>query len=98
MSGLTSFRAFTEQVREQSDLVEIVGRDVERRRVGSAFKGLSPFHPEKHPSFVVWPATQSWRDFSNGGGLGGDVFTYIQQREKVSFKDAVFLLALLDVC
>lgn len=93
MNGLSAFKAFVEQVRERSDLVEVIGRDVELRRVGSVLKGLSPFHPEKHPSFVVWPTTQSWHDYSNGGGLGGDVFTYVQQREKVSFKDAVFLLA-----
>src|SRR6185503_14565334 len=93
MSGLTAFKAFVEQVRERSDLAETIGRDVELRRVGSVLKGLSPFHPEKHPSFVVWPTTQSWHDYSNGGGLGGDVFTYVQEREKLSFKDAVFLLA-----
>jgi len=93
MSGLSSFKAFVEEVRERSDLVEVIGRDVELRRVGGVLKGLSPFHPEKHASFVVWPATQSWHDYSNGGGLGGDVFTYVQERDKVGFKDAVFLLA-----
>jgi len=93
MSGLSSFKAFVEAVRDRSDLVEIISRDIELRRVGSVLKGLSPFHPEKHASFVVWPATQSWHDYSNGGGLGGDVFTYVQEREKIGFKDAVFLLA-----
>lgn len=93
MSGLSSFKAFVEAVRDRSDLVEVIGRDVELRRVGNVLKGLSPFHPEKHASFVVWPATQSWHDYSNGGGLGGDVFTYVQEREKVGFKDAVLLLA-----
>jgi len=93
VSGLSSFKAFVEEVRERSDLVEVIGRDVELRRVGGVLKGLSPFHPEKHASFVVWPATQSWHDYSNGGGLGGDVFTYVQEREKIGFKDAVFLLA-----
>ncbi len=93
MSGLGPFKAFVEEVRDRSDLVEIIGRDVELRRVGGVLKGLSPFHPEKHASFVVWPATQSWHDYSNGGGVGGDVFTYIQEREKLGFKDAVLLLA-----
>lgn len=93
MSGLDSFKAFVEAVRDRSDLVEVVGRDVELRRVGSVLKGLSPFHPEKHASFVVWPATQTWHDYSNGGGLRGDVFTYVQEREKIGFKDALFLLA-----
>jgi DNA primase catalytic core len=93
VNGLATFQAFVEEVRSRSDLVEIVGRDVQLRRAGSALKGLSPFHSEKHPSFVVWPTTQSWHDFSNGGGLGGDVFAYVQEHEKVSFKEAVFILA-----
>lgn len=93
MTGLSSFKVFVEQVREQSDLVEIIGRDVELRRIGNVLKGFSPFHSEKHPSFVVWPTTQSWHDYSNGGGLGGDVFTYVQERQKVGFKEAVFWLA-----
>jgi DNA primase catalytic core len=93
MDSLSAFKAFVEQVREQSDVVEIIGRDVALRQVGSALKGLSPFHPENHPSFVVWPRTQSWHDYSHGGGLGGDVFTYVQEREQLGFKEAVFWLA-----
>jgi DNA primase catalytic core len=87
------FRDFVEQVRGRSDLAEVVGADVELRPAGSTLKALSPFHPEKNPSFIVWPATQSWHDFSNGGGLGGDVFAYVQERDKVGFKEAVFHLA-----
>ncbi|HQG03879.1 MAG TPA: CHC2 zinc finger domain-containing protein [Thermoleophilia bacterium] len=87
------FKAFVEEVRSRSDIVEVIGGDVELRPAGRTLKGLSPFHPESDPSFVVWPETQSWHDFSNGGGLGGDVFNYIQQRDKVGFKEAVFALA-----
>ena len=93
MNGRGTFKAFVEEVRDRSDLVAVIGRDVDLRRAGSTLKGLSPFHIEKHASFVVWPATQTWHDYSNGGGLGGDVFTYVQEREKVGFKEAVFLLA-----
>ncbi|WP_434345657.1 CHC2 zinc finger domain-containing protein [Myxococcus virescens] len=88
-----SFRAFVEQVRSRSDVADVVGAHVELRPSGSTLKGLSPFHPEKTPSFVVWPSTQTWRDFSNGGSLGGDVFHFVQEREKVGFKEAVFRLA-----
>ncbi|WNZ60887.1 CHC2 zinc finger domain-containing protein [Myxococcus sp. MxC21-1] len=88
-----SFRAFVEQVRSRSDITDVVGAHVELRPSGSTLKGLSPFHPEKTPSFVVWPTTQTWRDFSNGGSLGGDVFNFVQEREKVGFKEAVFRLA-----
>ncbi len=88
-----AFREFVEQVRHSSDIVEVIGADVQLRPSGSTLKGLSPFHEEKHPSFVVWPGTQSWYDFSGGGGRGGDVFDYLQQRQQLTFKEAVFALA-----
>ncbi len=91
MSG--DFRTFIEEVRARSDLVEIIGTDVSLKPSGSTLKALSPFHPETDPSFVVWPATQTWHDFSNGGTRGGDVFAYLQERDKVGFKEAVFHLA-----
>ncbi len=88
-----AFRDFIEEVRGASDIVSVVGTDVELRPAGRTLKGLSPFHQEKTPSFVVWPHNQSWYDFSNGGGLGGDVFAYVQQRDQVCFKEALFTLA-----
>lgn len=88
-----TFRAFVEEVRAASDLVGVVGADTRLEPSGRTLKGLSPFHREEHPSFVVWPETQSWYDFSNGGGLGGDVFSYVQQRDRVGFKEAVLALA-----
>lgn len=90
---MSDFKAFVEEVRRRSDIVDIIGADVKLRPAGNTLKGLSPFHEEKHPSFIVWPETQSWKDFSNGGGLGGDVFAYVQQRERIGFKDAVLRLA-----
>ncbi len=89
----TTFRDFVEQVRAATDIVVTIGKHVNLKPAGSTLKGLSPFHLEKHPSFVVWPGTQTWYDFSGGRGLGGDVFAYIQQRDQVSFKEAVFALA-----
>ncbi|HET9623255.1 MAG TPA: CHC2 zinc finger domain-containing protein [Kofleriaceae bacterium] len=93
MTALDAFKAFVEEVRSRCNLVELIGRDVDLRRVGSVYKGLSPFRAEKHASLVVWPETQTWHDFSAGGGAGGDVFSYVQEREKVGFKEAVRLLA-----
>ncbi|MCP4603961.1 MAG: DNA primase [Proteobacteria bacterium] len=90
---LTRFRDFVEQVRAATDIAEIVGKDVDLKPAGNTLKGLSPFHTEKHPSFVVWPGTQTWHDFSGGRGLGGDVFSYIQERDKVGFKEAVHTVA-----
>ncbi len=87
------FRTFIEEVRARSDIVEVIGADLALTPSGSTLKALSPFHAETNPSFVVWPATQSWHDFSNGGGLGGDVFAYVQERHKIGFKEALFQLA-----
>ena len=90
---VTDFRTFIEEVRSRSDIVAVIGADMELRPVGATLKALSPFHPESSPSFVVWPSSQSWHDFSNGGGLGGDVFNYIQERDPIGFKETVFMLA-----
>src|SRR5689334_13125003 len=90
---MSQFRTFIEEVRSRTDIAEIIGADVELRESGSTLKGLSPFHDETRPSFIVWPRTQTWHDFSNGGGRGGDVFSYIQEREGCSFKEAVHALA-----
>jgi DNA primase catalytic core len=87
------FREFVEEVRGRTDIVELIGGDVELRPSGKTLKALSPFHAETNPSFVVWPDTQTWHDFSNGGGLGGDVFSYLEEREKCGFKEALFQLA-----
>jgi DNA primase len=90
---MSRFRTFIEEVRSRTDIAEIIGADVELRESGSTLKGLSPFHNETRPSFIVWPRTQTWHDFSNGGGRGGDVFSYIQEREGCSFKEAAHALA-----
>jgi DNA primase catalytic core len=90
---MTPFRAFIEEVRRRSDIVEVIGADVALRPRGKVWKGLSPFNPETDPSFVVWPETQSWHDFSRGGGRGGDVFRYIQERDRCGFKEALGQLA-----
>ncbi|MCA9632043.1 MAG: hypothetical protein KC766_30525 [Myxococcales bacterium] len=89
----TRFREFIEEVRSATDIVQLISGDVELSPSGSTLKGLSPFHQERHPSFVVWPETQSWYDFSNGGGLGGDAFSYVQHRDRLGFKEAVITLA-----
>jgi DNA primase catalytic core len=93
MSALQQFRDFVEQVRAATDIAEVVGKDVDLTPSGSTLKGLSPFHDESHPSFTVWPSTQSWCDFSGNGRSGGDVFAYVQQKHGIGFKEAVYLLA-----
>jgi DNA primase len=94
MSGMGSgFRDFVEEVRAAVDIVEVIGADVQLQGSGRVLKGLSPFRSEQHPSFCVWPEDQRWYDFAGGDGRGGDVFSYVQQRDSVGFKEAVFTLA-----
>ncbi|PID38734.1 MAG: hypothetical protein CSB49_04010 [Proteobacteria bacterium] len=93
MRGSSGFREFVEEVRAAVDLVEVIGEDVQLKGSGHVLKGLSPFRSEQHPSFCVWPKDQRWYDFAGGDGQGGDVFSYVQQRDGVGFKEAVFSLA-----
>ena len=69
----------------------MVGETVQLRKAGTTFKGLCPFHGEKTPSFTVTPGRDSWKCF--GCGLGGDVFSFVMQRDGVSFPEALRTLA-----
>jgi DNA primase len=81
----------TRQIRDSVDIVDVIGSYVALRRAGASFKGLCPFHQEKSPSFMVSSVKQSFKCF--GCGAGGDVFTFIQLREKVEFVEARRMLA-----
>lgn len=81
----------TRQIAESFDLVALVGEQVRLTRAGRDFKGLCPFHQEKTPSFYVSPAKQIFKCF--GCGAGGDVFKFIQLRERVNFSEARAILA-----
>jgi DNA primase len=69
----------------------VVGETVQLKKAGTTFKGLCPFHGEKTPSFTVTPGRDSWKCF--GCGLGGDVFSFVMQRDGVTFPDALRSLA-----
>ena len=76
-----------ERVRRASDLVEVAGSVVQLKRVGSNFRGLSPFKKEKTPSFYVHPDKQFFKCFSTG--TGGDVFRFLMMTEGLDFPAAV---------
>jgi DNA primase len=76
-----------EQVRDRSDIVEIVGSYVELKRAGTSYKALCPFHQERTPSFVVSPERQIYHCF--GCGKGGNVFNFLMEMDGVSFPEAV---------
>jgi DNA primase len=83
--------SFAERVKQQADIVRIVGDYVRLKKSGQNFTGLCPFHSEKTPSFAVHPARQIYHCF--GCGVGGDVFKFVMEMEKCSFPDAVRMVA-----
>ena len=80
-----------ENIKERLSIEEVVGQYVELKPAGSSLKGRCPFHAEKTPSFMVSPARQSYHCF--GCGVGGDIFTFIQEIEGLDFKGALKALA-----
>lgn len=66
---------------------EIVGEYVQLKRAGSNFKGLSPFHEEKSPSFIVSPSKQIWKDFSTG--KGGTAISFLMEIENFTYPEAL---------
>ena len=80
-----------EEVRAAADIVDVVGGYVRLRKAGRNYTGLCPFHREKTPSFNVNPERGIFKCF--GCGKGGNVFTFLMELEKISFVDAVELLA-----
>ena len=76
-----------ERIREQVDIVAVIGGHVGLKRSGKQYKGLCPFHDEKSPSFYVDPVRHTFKCF--GCGAWGDVFDFIQKSEGVSFMSAV---------
>src|SRR6266446_5452952 len=91
-SPLTSSDNFKESLKQQADIVRIVGDYVKLKKAGAQnFSGLCPFHAEKTPSFSVHATRQFYHCF--GCGESGDVFAFIQKVENITFPEAVRLLA-----
>ncbi|MBM3493385.1 MAG: DNA primase [Armatimonadetes bacterium] len=84
-------QADKEEIRARSDIVEIIGAVVQLQRRGRNWIGLCPFHQEKTPSFNVDPVTQSYKCF--GCGTSGDVFSFVERHENMSFVEAAEHLA-----
>jgi DNA primase len=89
---MTTLSDFKETVRQQADIVRIVGDYVKLKKAGAQnYSGLCPFHNEKTPSFSVHATRQFFHCF--GCGKSGDVFKFVQEREQISFPEAVRLVA-----
>ena len=89
---MTDATDFKEIVKQQADIVRVVGDYVKLKKAGAQnFSGLCPFHGEKTPSFSVHATRQFFHCF--GCGLSGDVFTFVQKIENVTFPEAVRAVA-----
>ena len=81
-----------DEVKQRTDIVEIVSQYATLTKSGRTFRALCPFHTEKRPSFFVYPEQQSWHCFG-ACNTGGDVFSFIIKKEGISFGDVLRLLA-----
>src|SRR5215469_914584 len=80
-----------DEIKARLRLSDVIGRTVKLRRQGREFVGLSPFNKEKSPSFFVNDDKGLFHDFSSG--KHGDLITFLQETERLSFPEAVERLA-----
>ncbi|MGI6075370.1 MAG: DNA primase [Pyramidobacter sp.] len=79
------------KIKDAIDIVELIGDSVRLERKGRNYSGLCPFHDEKTPSFMVSPERGTWHCF--GCGKGGDAFSFVMEKEGLSFPEALEYLA-----
>ncbi|MCF7887382.1 MAG: DNA primase [Candidatus Omnitrophica bacterium] len=82
---------FIEEIQSRIDIVDLISGYLPLKKTGRNFKACCPFHSEKTPSFIVSPQKQIFHCF--GCGQGGGVFQFLMQIEKISFPEAVEMLA-----
>lgn len=80
-----------ERVSNHFDIVDIISQYIPLKKVGRNYKALCPFHEEKTPSFVVSAEKQLFHCF--GCGVGGNLFTFLIKWEKITFPEAVKMVA-----
>lgn len=83
--------SFLQELKMKTDIEDVISTYVTLKRRGATLVGLCPFHNEKTPSFIVYPATQSFYCF--GCGAGGDAITFLKKIENLDYLDAVKTLA-----
>ena len=79
--------SFAQTVKQQTDIVRIVGEYIKLRKSGANWSALCPFHKEKSGSFYLYPGTASYYCF--GCHEHGDVFTFVMKMETLTFPEAV---------
>ena len=80
-----------EQIYQTAVIEDVIGDYVELKKQGSSYRGLSPFTSEKTPSFYVVPSKGIFKCFSSG--KGGSLLTFLMEYEKVSYPEALRILA-----
>ena len=80
-----------EQIKSRIDIVAFIGEYITTKPAGSNFKALCPFHNEKNPSFMISASKQIFKCF--GCGKSGDIFTFLEEYEGISFGEALKILA-----
>ena len=80
-----------EEVRQRTDIVDLIGTYVHLQKKGANYMGLCPFHNEKSPSFSVSPSRQIYHCF--GCGAGGNAFSFVMNYENYTFVETLKFLA-----
>ncbi len=80
-----------DEIQARADIAELIGRYVPLRRAGRHFKAVCPFHQERTPSFMVNTEKQIFHCF--GCGVGGNIFSFLMQHDRLTFPEAVRQLA-----
>jgi DNA primase len=78
-------------VKQANDIVDVIGEYLQLRKQGRVYKALCPFHDDHNPSLTVDPTKQYFKCWACG--KGGDVITFVMERERVDFVEALHMLA-----
>ena len=81
-----------QDIKNRSDIVDLVSNYVTLQKPGNNFKANCPFHSERTPSFVVFPEKQTWRCFG-ACATGGDVLSFVMKAENEDFSEALTRLS-----
>ncbi len=82
---------YVQLIKNRIDIVDIISKDLRLEKAGLNYKALCPFHEEKTPSFTINPQKQNYVCY--GCGKSGDLFSYVMEKYKISFKEAMEKIA-----
>ncbi len=80
-----------DQIRRSNDIVDVIGSYITLKKAGASYRGLCPFHNDSHPSMNVSQQKQIFKCFACG--KAGNVITFVQEYEKLTFIEALKKLA-----